>query len=367
MENTGVKQLAEEVVKAYHEKAAAEVLLPWFSGLADPNESILADCDDSFSFTIRAFTLTIKAMSPQPQFSVFHLQALMWMMCGRSDGDEQVRLALEKQILYVVAAGGDCDLQVVDVQVLCNDSELVCIVHATPREFVLDIIKIPWYHAPGYRHPITEKILDIIEKAKCTVRFSSHNFSQSVVSAWKNLLFSESLSDVTFVCTNGNRCHAHRLVLSAASPYFKTYFTGPWSDQDNGGLWKTEIDSPILETVLTFIYTGNFGKPLLDMSMDNIANILKVGQEFQMPNLVEVCCRVIRENLSLKNIKKMTCVAATVSPPFAGQTDLFERCVNFIRDNMADVLLDTSFIALASEHPELWKRLQQVISPSRKA
>jgi hypothetical protein len=181
MENTGVKRLAEEVVKTYREKAEGQVLIPWFSGLSDQNESILTDGDDTFCFVMHGSKqFTIKSTSPHPQFSVFHLQVLMWTATLTWSNKklyllalELYLLALEKQILSVVAAGGDCTLQAVDVQVLCNDSEYLSIVRATPREFILDRIKQDSKHylTQGCINSDTCKILGIIEKSKCTVPF----------------------------------------------------------------------------------------------------------------------------------------------------------------------------------------------------
>jgi hypothetical protein len=309
-------------------------------------------------------------------------------------------LALEKQIRLVVECGGDMELPLRGVSILvrtAGEQDKVLLRSATarattPNELVFALIqKNPEYYcktqgddsdedsdedsddeeSSGKKelefNDETKKLLEIIKDAKTSIRFSSSEFSRSVVSVWHNLLFSEKLSDVTFVCNkDGTTFHAHRVVLSGESPYFEAFFTGPWSKQNDDGRWKTEIDPSIMKAVLTFIYTGKFGTPLVGMSMDVIVMILQVGQEFQMPNLVEVCSRIIKPKLALENIKKMTSVAATISFPIAGPTNLWNHCVHFIRRNSKDVLMDTSFVALATENPDLWTNLQNEISPSRK-
>jgi hypothetical protein len=48
-----------------------------------------------------------------------------------------------------------------------------------------------------------------------------------VVNTYKTLLLSQDYSDITFICRDGIAFPAHKGILAAASPYFKTAFDGP--------------------------------------------------------------------------------------------------------------------------------------------
>jgi hypothetical protein len=377
-DTTEMKQLAREVIKAYKANLPPQAeFVKCLSGAADVNESVFQNSEDAFTFRFRfrcsaVGNISIQAASVKPQFSILHLQVLIWALLIRSGQcDGSILVPLELQILSVVSSGGDCNLPIAGVKILWQDSLLFCISQSTLKEFILDMMKTsPKLFLTTDRtfHPATRKILEIIDNAKATNGMSSKklDFSKSAVSHWQNFLFSEELSDVTFVCLDGTTHPAHQLVLSGESPYFKAYFTGPWSEQNEDRQWKTQIKSSTLKTVLTYMYTGSFGKSLVDKSLDTVCEILQVGQEFQMSSLVEVCCNMILPNLAIDNIKKMTCVAATVTLPFMGPTNIWKHCVKFVRKNSTVVLMDPNFMALATEHPDLWNKLRDEISPSRK-
>ena len=72
----------------------------------------------------------------------------------------------------------------------------------------------------------------------------------------KTLLFSSTFSDVHFHCPDGAILHAHKSILSTASPYFATVFLGPWDDDHPDGVWKTTNCAEIMKGLLRSMYTG---------------------------------------------------------------------------------------------------------------
>ncbi|XP_067613447.1 kelch-like protein 5 isoform X2 [Eurosta solidaginis] len=115
----------------------------------------------------------------------------------------------------------------------------------------------------------------------------------------ENLLFQiyehfddQNLVDVTFKLTNpSSLITAHRLILSAASPYFRELFK---SDDGICPLIEiTNIDSDTFERLITFCYTG---KTLA--TIENVDRILKAALILQLKGAVTNCADLIIDNIT---------------------------------------------------------------------
>ena len=71
-----------------------------------------------------------------------------------------------------------------------------------------------------------------------------------------SLLSSEEFSDVTLV-VGSEELKVHRLVLSARSPVFNTMFQVDMREKSTNRVEITDIELPVVQEMLTFIYTGN--------------------------------------------------------------------------------------------------------------
>uniref|UniRef100_A0A0A1X1J5 Kelch-like protein 8 n=1 Tax=Zeugodacus cucurbitae TaxID=28588 RepID=A0A0A1X1J5_ZEUCU len=93
----------------------------------------------------------------------------------------------------------------------------------------------------------------------------------------------QSLIDVTFKVPNPQSfVPAHRLILAAASPYFKNLFNG---DRGNTPVIEiNDIESDIFERLITFCYTG---QTLLNV--DNVAAMLKAAIVLQLEDAATPC------------------------------------------------------------------------------
>jgi hypothetical protein len=151
--------------------------------------------------------------------------------------------SLHKHMLLVASSGGNCDevitgIEVVllrtdgrsslnlDVEVEDEEEVFISIQRSTSKEFIFDGVQRQFEYS-NTADVRMESILETIETAKTSFPFSSLFFTQSRAANWKGLLFSEKLSDVTFVCPNGETHYFHQVVLSCDSPYVEAYFTGP--------------------------------------------------------------------------------------------------------------------------------------------
>ncbi|XP_067636283.1 kelch-like protein 1 [Eurosta solidaginis] len=109
----------------------------------------------------------------------------------------------------------------------------------------------------------------------------------------------QDLTDVTFKLSNPNAMvKAHRLILSAASPYFRDLF------RDEKGICPVieinNIDSDIFEQLIIFCYTGK-----TFITNDNVERVLKAALILQLEDTVADCGDFIIENISNYSIKRV--------------------------------------------------------------
>lgn len=67
---------------------------------------------------------------------------------------------------------------------------------------------------------------------------------------------STQLCDVTLIADDGRRVQAHRIVLSAASPYFAAMFTGSLREVNESEITLQEVDGDSLYQLIQYCYTG---------------------------------------------------------------------------------------------------------------
>lgn len=106
------------------------------------------------------------------------------------------------------------------------------------------------------------------------------NYQRNVTSSFKKLLDDEEFIDVT-ISAEGRSCPGHRVVLSAASPYFRELLAGLKAWQHPVLVLK---DVPHLDVlaVLEFVYSGK-----VDIGQDRLQSFLRTAQFLQISGLVE--------------------------------------------------------------------------------
>lgn len=107
-----------------------------------------------------------------------------------------------------------------------------------------------------------------------------NNYQSNLASSFDQLLQTESFVDVTLAC-EGQSLKAHKVVLSACSPYFQTLF------MDNPCRHPIIIMRDIkycdLKAVVDFMYRGE-----INVSQDQITALLKVAETLKIRGLTDV-------------------------------------------------------------------------------
>lgn len=107
-----------------------------------------------------------------------------------------------------------------------------------------------------------------------------NNYQSNLANCFDQLLQTESFVDVTLAC-EGQSLKAHKVVLSACSPYFQTLF------MDNPCRHPIIIMRDIkycdLKAVVDFMYRGE-----INVSQDQITALLKVAETLKIRGLTDV-------------------------------------------------------------------------------
>lgn len=201
-----------------------------------------------------------------------------------------------------------------------------------------------------------------------TLQYPAKEISKTTFPTAK-LLFSETLSDVTFVCSDDQeQLPAHKCILASSSDYFETFFDGPWGEQHPDGRWTTDYTSDVIELFLTFVYTGEVTLDGFDGD-DDVAVItraqavMKLAHEWGLPELfflAEVKCSL---SLSLESLPAMMTKAQLYDAKV-----LKNQCTRFLKENLIQVVVTHPHFTstLASNYPELWGELAGQLRPAPK-
>ncbi|VDO63191.1 unnamed protein product [Heligmosomoides polygyrus] len=103
------------------------------------------------------------------------------------------------------------------------------------------------------------------------------------------LLSSEEFSDVTFVA-NGERLHAHRLILITRSEYFRAMLTGGLKESVGAEVELQGKNPLAFRTLLRYIYTGK--AELSAFTVDDVLAILELAHEYMLIEVQEAIAKL---------------------------------------------------------------------------
>jgi len=101
---------------------------------------------------------------------------------------------------------------------------------------------------------------------------------------------------------NNRRYYAHRAVLAAASPYFRTMFTASMKEQDSA---EVDLSQSVLvdaddsfKRVLDFMYCGD-----IEINVDNVEDVLRIADFLLFDDVKDYCRQffLAHGNLTLSN------------------------------------------------------------------
>ncbi len=107
-----------------------------------------------------------------------------------------------------------------------------------------------------------------------------NNYQLNLLSVFEQLLEKQQFVDVTLCCEGGYSVKAHKIVLSACSPYFQALFND--TPCDHPIVILKDVQWPDLKSILSFMYKGE-----IHVSQDQIGPLLKLAELLKIRGLTE--------------------------------------------------------------------------------
>ena len=105
-----------------------------------------------------------------------------------------------------------------------------------------------------------------------------NDFQENIISAFKYLREDSDLTDVTLACEGNQQIQAHKVILSASSPVFKTLLS-TYKNQ-TPLIYMKGVTANHLTSIVDFIYYGE-----ANVSQEDLNNFLALAEEFQLKGL----------------------------------------------------------------------------------
>merc|ERR1712105_50372 len=107
-----------------------------------------------------------------------------------------------------------------------------------------------------------------------------NDFQSNMVNSFKHLRDEKSFTDVTLAC-EGQTCKAHKMVLSACSPYFKSLLEE--NPSKHPIIILKDVPFAHLQAILEFMYAGE-----VNVAQDQLPAFLKTAERLKVKGLAEV-------------------------------------------------------------------------------
>lgn len=157
----------------------------------------------------------------------------------------------------------------------------------------------------------------------------------------ETLRVSRELTDVV-LCVDGHDFPCHRVVLAAASQYFRAMFCIGLKESHEERVEMKGLDIGTMNTLLEYTYTS---KALLTES--NIQKILEAASQFQFMRVVEACSGFLTRSLHLESCIGILNLAESHALPTLKTT-----AQDYITSQFSQVVQQQDFLELPAESLE---------------
>lgn len=145
------------------------------------------------------------------------------------------------------------------------------------------------------------------------------------------------LCDVVLNVAN-RKLFAHRVILSACSPYFRAMFTGELAESRATEVTIRDVDDAAMEQLVDFCYTAH-----IVVEESNVQALLPAACLLQLSEIQEVCCEFLKRQLDCSNCLGIRAFADTHSC-----RELLRIADKFTQQNFPEVMESEEFLLLPS-------------------
>lgn len=143
------------------------------------------------------------------------------------------------------------------------------------------------------------------------------------------------LCDVVLI-VGQKKIFAHRVILSACSPYFHAMFTGELAESRQTEVTIRDIDETAMELLIDFCYTSN-----ITVEEGNVQTLLPAACLLHLAEIQDVCCEFLKRQLDPSN-----CLGIRAFADTHACRDLLRIADKFTQHNFQEVMESEEFMLL---------------------
>lgn len=142
-----------------------------------------------------------------------------------------------------------------------------------------------------------EIVENTTERAASPARlpYTSEKHPRHTLEATNLLRKQRDLCDVVII-VGTRKIFAHRVILSACSPYFHAMFTGELAESRQTEVTIRDIDERAMDLLVDFCYTSH-----IVVEESNVQTLLPAACLLQLVEIQETCCEFLKRQLDPSN------------------------------------------------------------------
>ncbi|XP_078682727.1 kelch repeat and BTB domain-containing protein 8-like isoform X1 [Branchiostoma floridae x Branchiostoma belcheri] len=166
--------------------------------------------------------------------------------------------------------------------------------------------------------------------------YQDESYLRGLLGAVGDLQKEGELQDVVLE-VEGRRFPCHRLVLSAASPYFRAMFTSDMAESRQKTVVLQGLDADMFEEILSYIYSGT-----LHVSLDKVQHLYQAADLLQLDYVRDRC-----SSYMAMNVERSTCVDLYKFADVFGVAVVWNSCLQYICQHFVEVSSSEEFCILS--------------------
>lgn len=162
----------------------------------------------------------------------------------------------------------------------------------------------------------------------------------------ESFLDNSDLSDIMLIA-HGTSLHAHKVILSAASPFFANEFRGQTTETQRSVMNIDDMTADAVKEMLRFIYTGKIQNTEVHKK-----ELLAASEKYDLPRLKFECVKYLCDTMKIDNAMEYLELAELYK-----SEELRNRAVKFFVDNGIKMRKQPRFDSLARSYPDVAQKL----------